>query len=90
MYHCPNEGKRSYAYALELQQLGMTAGVLDIHFFVANKTKAALWFEFKSESGRLTRPQKEFIERLEECNHEVHVVIDWEDARRIILDYIER
>jgi len=88
-FHIPNEAKRSYALALELQREGMRAGVPDIFLAVPTKTYHGLFIEMKRrKGGRLSDAQRGWISALNRVGYLAVVCKGWTEARDTILDYL--
>jgi len=68
--HVPNEGKRSYAVAAELQRQGMRAGIPDYCILYAGR---AYWIELKSKRGSISEAQKRVHRELRNAGCEVVV-----------------
>jgi hypothetical protein len=68
-WHTPNESKATVAYRRKLHQLGLSPGVPDLVIVtpppVGSFVGAVL--ELKSERGRVSEYQKEWIERFRKC-----------------------
>jgi hypothetical protein len=80
VFHPANGGLRSKSEAARLKWVGVLAGVLDL-VLVLPEGRCAFW-EVKTESGRLSADQREFISRLKARGHVCAVVRNIDDARR--------
>ena len=80
IFHPANGGLRSKPEAARLKWVGVLAGVLDL-VLVLPGGRSAYW-EVKTDSGRLSVDQRDFIRRLEARGHVCAVVRDIDDARR--------
>lgn len=61
LYHIPNEGKRSDAQGKKMKQMGLKAGVSDLHLPYAKGCYHGLYIEMKYDKNVLTKEQKEFF-----------------------------
>ena len=89
MYHIPNEGKRSAWGGSSLKQQGMRPGIPDICLPVPNLHHTALYIEMKRrKGGRMSEEQKRWLFNLNKVGCMAVVAYGFEDARRIILEYL--
>ena len=83
IFAIPNGGHRHKAAAMKLKVEGVSAGVPDLYIPAWD-----LWVEMKREKGgRLSDPQKDWIEYLEEIGSTVIVGNGFEDAKEKILAF---
>ena len=61
LHHVPNGGSRNKAEAVKLKQMGVKAGVPDLHLPVPKAEYCGLYIEMKYGSGRIQDTQKEFM-----------------------------
>lgn len=87
--HIPNEGKRSYAMASELQAMGMRAGFPDLFMPKASGKYHGLFIEMKSRKGKLTDKQSEWLARLSLNGYAVKVAHSSTEAIKAIEKYIK-
>jgi hypothetical protein len=87
----PNGGQRNKIVAAKLKSEGVKAGVPDIcivagggmaYFLEVKKPKTA-----NSSKGTLSKPQKEFIAKIEEAGGEVKVVYSVADVIEACIDW---
>jgi hypothetical protein len=68
---------------------GLRAGVPDLFLPTPSGKFHGLWLELKRRSGgRLSREQKEWIERLRHQGYAAEVAKGWEEGKDIILSYL--
>ena len=91
LFHIPNEGKRSKRVGHELVEMGMKKGVPDVCLPVPNAVYAALYIEMKrSNGGRASEDQKGWLAALNRVGNRAVVCYGFEDARKVILEYLRR
>lgn len=90
MHHIPNGGKRSKSEAGRFKAHGVKAGVPDICLPCARGGYHGLYIELKRiKGGKLSAVQKEWIDALREQGYKVTVCYGFEEAREVIIDYLE-
>ena len=89
MYHIPNGGHRNKIVAARLRREGVRPGVPDICLPVPKNGYHGLYIEMKSAKGRLEKHQKEWIERLGKNGYLAVVCHGFEDAKDLILTYLQ-
>lgn len=71
--------------------MGVKSGVPDIFLPVPRGGFHGLWIEMKRvRSGRVTPAQKDWVERLNGQGYAAHICYGWEQASKLILDYLAR
>lgn len=98
LIHIPNGGRRvaktsrsGRRYSPEAQRLklmGVRAGVADLLLAYPRLGVPGLWIEMKSETGRASPAQKEFLESMVEAGYRVAVCSSFEDFMEIIKSYL--
>lgn len=89
MYAVPNGGSRNPIEARHLKEQGVKAGVPDICLPVPARHHTALYIELKrTQGGRVSEVQKKFMHELNKVGCLAVVAYGFEDARRIILEYL--
>lgn len=88
IYHVPNEGKRTDYQGKKLKREGLKKGVPDLCLPVPRSGFHGLYIEMKYGTGRLTKEQKEWIEKLNKQGYKATVCYGFEEARDTILKYI--
>jgi hypothetical protein len=95
LFAIPNGGHRHLSVAKKLKAEGVRKGVLDI--FLAHPVKniqiifkgySGLFIEMKFGKNKLTKEQKEWIERLTQAGYKCSVCYSFEEARDKILNYL--
>lgn len=90
LHHIPNGGYRNKREAASLQREGVKAGVPDICLPVARNGCHGLYIELKRrKGGRLSPSQTCWMEQLQKQGYQVAVCYGWEEAKNIILPYLE-
>lgn len=90
-YHIPNEGRRSWAAAHELRAQGLKSGVPDICLPVARGEYHALYIEMKRrKGGRVSDTQRGWINALNRAGNLALVCKGWEEARDVIVQYLNQ
>lgn len=88
MYHIPNGGKRDIRTAMAMKRQGVKPGVPDIFLPVARYEFHGLYIELKAGKGKPSEKQKEWINKLTEQNYLVVICYGWEEAAKVILEYL--
>lgn len=88
MYHIPNEGKRSIISGARLKEAGLKSGVPDVCLPTAHGGYIGLYIEMKVKPNKPTENQKKWLRALRGAGHLVAVCYDWEEAMKLITDYI--
>lgn len=90
MYAIPNGGLRDARTAVTLQRTGVKSGVPDICLPVARGGYNGLYIEMKRQKGGvLSANQKIWIDRLRAHGNKAAVCKGWEQARSVILGYLD-
>ena len=96
LFHIPNGGKRGKAEAGRFKAMGGKPGVPDLFLPVARRMDAygtayhGLFVEMKRQKGgRVSREQREWMERLRQNGYAVLVCRGWEEATECIQKYLE-
>ena len=90
VFAVPNAARRSPRQGKWMKDEGMRAGVPDVVVPIARDGCNSLWIELKVGKNKPTKIQADFHERLREEGHRVEVCYGWEEARDILVDYLER
>ena len=84
IFAIPNGGKRSPSEALRLKVEGVSAGVPDLFI-----PEWMIWIEFKTETGRVSTEQKEWILYLIDSGYKCLVAYGVDDGKEKLLASIE-
>ena len=96
MYHIPNGGFRNLKEAANLKAAGVKAGVPDIHLPLPNRSHAGLFIELKrpdsvgKKAGKASKEQDEWKEYLIRVGYLCIVCYGWQDAVKVLKEYLER
>jgi hypothetical protein len=89
LFAIPNGGHRNKAAAGKLKAAGVRAGVPDLCLPVSRRGMHGLWIELKRPAGgRVSGEQEAWLTRLAVAGHVVAVCYGWEEARDVILSYL--
>lgn len=88
LLHIPNGGKRTRIEAAILQGLGVKAGVSDLFLALPRGHYAGLWIELKSDGGRLTGAQRQWLEQMAAAGYQAASLCGWENAATFIQRYL--
>ena len=89
LYAVPNAGRRTKRQGAWMVAEGLKAGVPDLVLPVARHGYHGLYIELKTERGRLTPEQKAWLKALYDQGYLAVMCRGWEDARDLILCYLE-
>ena len=90
IFHIPNGGSRNKVEAFNLKKQGVKAGVPDLFFPVAKKGYYGLFIEMKVKNNKPTENQKKWLNALAEQGFLTTVCYSFEEARKTILNYLEK
>lgn len=88
LHHIPNGGRRDKREAVKLRRQGVKAGVSDLFLPYPCNGYHGLYIEMKSEKGRLSKNQAEFLEDMAEYGFKTAVCYNAAAAISQIIDYI--
>ena len=91
LYAIPNGGTRNKREAARLKAQGVKGGVSDLHLALPINGAAGLWVEMKQpdrKKARVSPLQKEWIARMKLAGYEAHVCYGYQEAKRVIENYI--
>lgn len=84
----PNGGFRFKATAAAMKRTGTRRGVPDCFLPVPNDEFCGLWIEFKSDAGKLSDAQTDFIRFLKAQNYRVLICRSWTAAANAVIEYL--
>ena len=88
LHHIPNGGRRDPIEARHLKEQGVKPGVPDLHLPVARKGYHGLYIELKTEKGRATDKQKQWLSELVKQGYYAVVCHGWQDAQAVLMWYL--
>lgn len=88
LYHIPNGGSRNKIEAANLKKQGVKSGVPDLCLPVARKEYHGLYIEMKVGKNKPSDNQKRWISDLNEQGYRAEVCYGWEEAAKVISDYL--
>jgi hypothetical protein len=88
LFAIPNGGARHLVVAKKLKAEGVRKGVLDLFLGHPMEKYSGLFIEMKFGKNKLTKEQKEWIERLTQAGYKCSVCYSFEEARDEILNYL--
>ena len=89
LHHVPNGGFRHKSVAVQMKREGVRAGVSDCFLPVARKGFNGFYLEFKTETGKLSDYQKEFLEFAGREGYKIAVCRSTKEAAEILIDYLD-
>jgi len=89
LFSIPNGGHRHVVVASKLKASGTKAGIPDIFLPVPCGTKHGLWIELKFGKNRVSKIQKEWLNKLNNEGYATEVCYGFDEARQAIIDYLE-
>lgn len=78
--HIPNESVRNPGYGRLLKRMGMRAGASDLFIAIPNHDFHGAWIELKTEKGKPTEKQKEFLTLMEKQGYYTKITYGLDDA----------
>ena len=87
-HHFANERRTSLANGRLLKRMGVKKGVADFFLALPLNEKSGLWIELKVNKNKATNEQVQFLLRKAERGYEAKVVWGFEQAKNVILDYL--
>lgn len=87
-YAVPNAGKRSVRAGMYYKAEGLKSGVPDICIPVSSQGFNGLYIELKTEKGKATDNQREWLEKLTAQGYMAVLCKGFEAARTTIDDYL--
>lgn len=90
LYHTPNGGYRNAAEAVQLKRMGVRPGVPDLFLPYPAGGFHGLWLEMKTDVGRPTACQRDWIEYLRSVGYAAYICRGAGEAINAIEDYLNR
>lgn len=88
LYHTPNGGSRNIREAAKLKRMGVKPGVPDLFLPYPCGGHSGLWLEMKTDKGRPTQEQRDWIEYLRSVGYRAYVCHGAGEAINAIEAYI--
>ena len=88
LHHIPNGGSRNKLEAINLKRQGVKAGVPDLCLPVPRGRYHGLYIELKTEKGRTSKYQKQWISELIAQGYLVEVCRGWQSAVSVLERYM--
>lgn len=85
IFAIPNGGARHPAVAAKLKAEGVRKGVLDLFI-----PEWRVWIEMKTETGRMSKEQKDWKQYLESCGYHCFVCHGFEEAKSVIKNLLHK
>lgn len=87
LFHVPNGGSRNKQEAVKFKQMGVKAGVSDLHLPYPKGIYCGLFIEMKYGNNRQQDTQKEFLADMAAAGHFVATCYSAEEAVKVIEEY---
>lgn len=88
VFHIPNGGYRHSLEAKRFKSIGVKSGIPDVFVAIPTLSYAGLFIEFKSESGEISKAQKDIIEQFIAVGYKVIVCYSPKEAIDGLKGYI--
>lgn len=88
LFHIPNGGSRNIAEAANLKRMGVKSGVPDLCLPYPSNGYHGLYIEMKTDKGRSTAAQREYIDFLTEQWYKATVCHGASEAINVIWKYL--
>lgn len=88
LHHVPNGGSRNKQEAVKLKQLGVKAGVSDLHLPYPKGLYCGMYIEMKFGDNRQQETQKEFLADMAAAGHFVATCYSAEEAIKVLEEYL--
>ena len=89
IFAIPNGGIRDLGTALKLKAEGVKKGIPDLFMPLAKNGFHGLFIELKTETGKLSKEQKEWQQRLNLNGYKAVVCFGYKEAIEVIKNYAE-
>lgn len=88
LFHIPNGGYRNLREAKKLKLMGVKKGVSDLFLAYPNLIYHGMWQELKTEKGKLSEEQEEWIFRMRQVGFACEVVRSVNESINFFLSYL--
>ena len=88
LFHIPNESIGGQGWIVRNRQMGVKSGVPDLFYPVPMHGYHGLFIEMKTEKGRLSKEQKQWIDVLTTFGYRGVVAYGWMEARKALEEYV--
>ena len=85
IFAIPNGGARNCVTGKKLKDEGVVPGIPDLYI-----PAAQIWVEMKTEKGKASPKQKDWLNYLYSCGYSVHVCQGFEQAKGVIENHIRK
>lgn len=89
LHHIPNGGRRDARTGAMMKRQGVKAGVPDLHLPVSRGKYHSLYIEMKTDKGRPTETQKEWLDALNAEGNMAVICHSAEEAIAVIKLYLK-
>lgn len=89
IHHSPNGGKRNAREGAKFKKMGTRPGFPDLELLYPNGEYNGLFIELKAPNGKLSKSQKEWIDKLNNRGYKAVACYGFEEARDTIIKYLE-
>jgi hypothetical protein len=89
LWAIPNGGVRNIGTAIKLKSEGVLAGVPDLFLMIPKNCFHGLFIEMKIQGGKLQPNQKEFLKLANALEYKAVVCYGFEEAKKVISDYLK-
>lgn len=88
LFHIPNESIGGQGWIVRNRQMGVKSGVPDLFYPVPMHGYHGMFIEMKTEKGRLSKEQKQWIDVLTTFGYKCVVAHGWMEAREALEEYV--
>ena len=88
LFAVPNGGLRDLGTAIKMKAEGVKKGVPDLFLPLAKKGYHGLFIELKTETGKASKEQKEWIEKLNANGYLAKVCFGYKEAIEELKNYV--
>lgn len=88
LFAIPNGGARHIVTAVKLKEEGVVPGIPDLFLMLPVNQYHGLFIEMKAKSGKVSKPQKDFLALANSLNYKAVVCYGFDDAKMMIEKYL--